>query len=58
MVWGGADVFSGGEGFHLVLGLVLWLGTWTLVSVVVGWFLQAVAILLIDWRHEKLKPMA
>jgi hypothetical protein len=58
MAWGVASVFSGSEGLDAVPAVALWLGTWMLVSAVIGWFLQGVAVLFIDWRREKSNPVA
>jgi hypothetical protein len=37
--------------------VLVWLGSWSLVAVITGWFLQSLVVVAIDWRREKSKPM-
>ena len=30
--------------------IFIWIGAWALVSVVIGWFLQSIVVLVLDWR--------
>ncbi len=58
MAWGVTRVFSANGGLEALPAVAIWLGTWLLASAVIGWFLQGVAVILIDWKHEKSKPVA
>jgi hypothetical protein len=36
--------------------LLMWLVTWLFVAGIIGWFLQSLVVIILDWRHEKSKP--
>jgi hypothetical protein len=37
--------------------ILVWLGSWSLVALVTGWFLQTLVVMVVDWRRENSKPL-
>jgi hypothetical protein len=37
--------------------MLVWFGSWSLVAVVTGWFLQSLVVMVVDWRRENSKPL-
>ena len=51
-------LLSGRESLQSALFWARSLGTLMLVAAVIGWFLQSVVVIILDWRREKRKPLA
>ena len=53
-----SDLFAGREEVASIFAVVLVSAIWSLVAVVIGWFVQSIVVIVISRMREKSKPSA